>query len=202
MAFTSFNLEKVREDFHVSLQVAPLFLEVKPLAVSPWLEQTLLFTKALAFQSGSEKARSEFIIAPILASLAQGKPRFSIFSGQTFEVDAAIGLTGECDFLLSLHPDSPIIEAPVFALVEAKKQDIEGGLGQCAAQMIAAQRFNTKHQLETQIVYGCVTSGETWQFLKLEANNFIIDQNRYYLDRLELLLGVLDSIIESAIKNS
>ena len=201
MAFTSFSLEKIREDFAVSLQIAPLFLGAKPLAATPWLEQTLLLTKALAFQSGSEKARSEFIIAPILASLVQEQRRFSIFSGQTFEVEPELGLTGECDFLLSLHPDSPIIEAPVFALVEAKKQDIEGGLGQCAAQMIAAQRFNRRHNLES-VVYGCVTSGETWQFLKLESNSLLIDQNRYYLDRLETLLGVLSAIIESVMPAS
>jgi hypothetical protein len=201
MAFTSFSLEKVRDDFAITLQMMPLFLEVEPFSASAWLEETLIFTKALAFQSGSEKARSEFIIAPILASLAQGKKRFSIFSGQTFEVDSVLGLTGECDFLLSLHPDSPIIEAPVFALVEAKKQDIEGGLGQCAAQMIAAQRFNQKHLLES-VVYGCVTSGETWQFLKLEANTLLIDQNRYYLDRLEILLGVLNHIINKVLKES
>jgi hypothetical protein len=196
MAFTQFTLEKVKNDFGVTLQVAPLFPRVTPLAVSSWLEQTLQVTKTLAFQSGSEKARSEFIIAPILASFAQTERRFSIFSGQTFEVDAAIGLTGECDFLLSLSPDSPIVEAPVFALVEAKKQDIEGGLGQCAAQMVAAWRFNQQHKLSLPAVYGCVTSGETWQFLRLEDNRLTIDQTRYYLDRLELLLGVFNNVLQ------
>jgi hypothetical protein len=38
------------------------------------------------------------------------------------------------------------VEAPAIVIVEAKKSDIKSGLGQCIAEMVAAQRFNEKRE--------------------------------------------------------
>jgi hypothetical protein len=83
----------------------------------------------------------------------------------------------------------------VITLVEAKKNDIEGGLGQCIAQMVAARLFNQAAGEGARPVYGCVTTGEAWQFLRLADGTALIDQRRYYIDRVEEILAVIQAIV-------
>ena len=80
-------------------------------------------------------------------------------------------------------------------MVEAKKNDIEEGIGQCAAEMVAANIFNHNAANDTEIVYGCVTTGETWQFLELRENRLTIDQNRYFIDNPGKILGIMRQIL-------
>lgn len=197
-----FTLEKLQEQFGLNALDVKVIPEIKPIPTSSWLIETLQRMSGSAFKTRSEKARSEFIIAPILTEmLERNQHRFALFSGQYFDVEPEAGLSGECDFLLSLQPQASIVTAPVFALIEAKKQDIEAGLGQCAAQMLAAWRFNQRKAMPQGSVYGCVTTGEVWQFLKLEENTLEIDTERYYLNELELLLGAMQWIVDQFIES-
>ncbi len=197
-----FTLEKLQEQFGLNALDVKVIPEIKPIPTSSWLIETLQRMSGSAFKTRSEKARSEFIIAPILTEmLERNQHRFALFSGQYFDVEPEAGLSGECDFLLSLQPQASIVTAPVFALIEAKKQDIEAGLGQCAAQMLAAWRFNQRKAMPQGAVYGCVTTGEVWQFLKLEENTLEIDTERYYLNELELLLGAMQWIVDQFIES-
>jgi hypothetical protein len=41
--------------------------------------------------------------------------------------------------------------------------------------MVAAQLFNDKNQNQIKAIYGAVTIGTIWQFLKLEGNMVSID---------------------------
>jgi hypothetical protein len=50
------------------------------------------------------------------------------------------------------------ITAPVLTLVEAKNADTKLGLGQCAAQMVAAQRFNQERGIDFAIWGACYRS--------------------------------------------
>ena len=164
---------------------------------SEWLLDTLKINKQTPLMS--EKSRSEGLIRPILLELLKANTDyFTLFSGETFHVDTNFGLTGECDFLLSLSSETDFIQTPVFALVEAKKKSIEEGLGQCAAQMIAAYIFNQKAGQEISIIYGCVSTGEVWKFLKLEESVLTIDKEKYYEKfELEKILGILQYFIDS-----
>jgi hypothetical protein len=210
MAYTTFTLEKLQDQFGIMALDTSILSNVQAVPVSSWLRETLHRMSDSAFKTRSEKARSEFIIAPILTEILElNQHRFALFSGQYFDVEPETGLSGECDFLLTLQPKASIVSAPVFALIEAippegaswnqeaKKQDIEAGLGQCAAQMLAAQKFNTRKETPQVAVYGCVTTGEIWQFLKLQNNTLEIDTQRYYLNELELLLGALQNVINN-----
>jgi hypothetical protein len=78
-------------------------------------------------------------------------------------------------------------------LVEAKKEDIIAGLGQCVAEMVAAQIFNEREGNEISIIYGTVTSGTNWKFLKLEGKVVEIDLVEYYLTDVNKILGILAS---------
>jgi hypothetical protein len=42
-----------------------------------------------------------------------------------------------------------------------------------------------------------VTTGEDWQFLKLEVNIIYIDTQRYYLNNIPKILGILQAILEN-----
>lgn len=198
MAYRDFSFDKVKKAFLLQEQTVALFPSVAPMPPSAWLLETLQTSLRLARSSSSEKARSEFIIAPILLELEKRNANnLSIFSGERLDVDDATGLKGECDFILAHGAMTTTLQSPIFCLVEAKKNDIKEGLGQCVAQMLGARLFNQQEKNDMAHMYGCVTTGEDWQFLKLENNLILIDDNRYYINNIEKLLGVLQQIINT-----
>lgn len=194
MAYADFTLDVVQQTFSLSAVPRPLFPSVQPVAPTAWLVETLRRGQSLA--PASEKARCEFIVAPILLTcrdlLANA---FVIYSGVRLDVDPERGLKGECDFILSPSPTVLVLQAPLMVILEAKKNDIEEGIGQCAAQMIAARLFNERHQTPSNPIFGCVTNGDTWQFLQLEDNHLFIDTERYFINQVDKLLGILTTIM-------
>jgi hypothetical protein len=189
MAYTEFTLESACQRFTLTLASAGLFPGLTPEPPPPWLVDALARGMPLAL--GSEKARSEFIVAPLLLAVRERtNQRIAVYSGHRLNVDASVGLDGECNFLLAASPALPVVRAPLVCIVEAKKNDVEGGLGQCAAQMVAAKTVNQRAG-RADPVFGCVTTGEVWQFLRLSAQDLALDDRRYYLDNLPLVLGAL-----------
>jgi hypothetical protein len=155
---------------------------------SELIVQILQEYTAIAIAISTEKARSELIITPILLEVRrQCNDRIGFFSGTDFNVDANLGLTGYCDYILTRSTSIYEIIAPVLTIVEAKNENIKSGLGQCIAEMIAASIFNKSNE----IIYGAVTTGTEWKFLTLENNIVKIDLDIYYLDRLEKILKIL-----------
>jgi hypothetical protein len=196
MAYTDYTLERVQQTFGVSAVPRPLFAGVKPVGATPWLVETLRLGRSLA--PASEKARGEFIVTPVLLT-ARGLlgETFVIYSGVSLNVDPERGLKGECDYILSRSPTVLVLQAPLMIILEAKKNDIEEGLGQCAAQMVAARLFNERHKTLIDPVFGCVTTGETWQFLQLQEDQLLLDTNRYFINQVDSILGILTTIMSS-----
>jgi hypothetical protein len=118
---------------------------------------------------------------------------FSLFSGVEFTVDEQQGLTGYCDFILSSAAEQLFIAAPVLMLVEAKNENLKGGLGQCVAEMVGAQLFNAREGNQPAPIYGTVTSGTNWRFLRLVGKTIEIDLTEYYLVQIEQILAILAS---------
>lgn len=198
MVYSDFSLGQVKKDFGLTERSCDLFPQVDIFEPSSWLRETLNSSLKLALSSSSEKARSEFIIAPILIELERLNPdSLAIYSGENLDVDEQTGLKGECDFVLSKGPMALTMQAPIISLVEAKKSDIKGGLGQCIAQMLGAQKFNQLEENEISVIYGCVTTGEDWQFLMLKDTHIDIDSRRYYINEVDKVLGVLQHIVET-----
>ncbi|MGD1864803.1 MAG: hypothetical protein ACFB0D_09625 [Phormidesmis sp.] len=197
MAYSDFSLSQVKKEFALVETTGCLFPQNIALEPSEWLSETLRHSLTLAISSSSEKARSEFIIAPILIEIKRrNSQKIAIHSGERLDIDSDQGLKGECDFILSRGPVSSTIETPIISLVEAKKNDIKIGLGQCVAQMIGAQRFNQAEGNDILTIYGCVTTGEDWQFLMLEDNRVIIDTQRYYINEPQKVLGIFQKIVD------
>lgn len=194
MSYSDFkNLSKVQSEFNINLQEnRKLFTEIPPVTPSKYLVETLEEYFPLATAINTEKARSEFLIAPILAEVRrQVNYQISLFSGTEFNVDIDKGLSGYCDYLISCSTEQYFINVPVITIVEAKNENIKGGLGQCIAEMIAAQIFNERENNPIKIIYGVVSSGTTWKFLTLENNTVSIDQLEYYISQIDNILGIL-----------
>ena len=198
MAYSNFTLETVRKDFQLeTVQSIGIFSNMEPVSPSELLATVLAKKVPIATAIGTEKARSELIVADVLFELLEHfSQRISLFSGIEFNVDTEEGLTGICDFLISRSPDQLSLEAPVVILVEAKKEDLTAGLGQCIAEMIAAQRFNAEKENDIPRVYGATTSGTDWRFLKLEGQKLHIDIAVYQITQCDKILGILTSMVE------
>ena len=201
MAYSNFTLQTVREAFDLEeIDTANLFARSEPMAPSGLLTAVLARNIPLATAIGTEKAKSEMIVADVLVELReQLEHRISLFSGIDFNVDDESGLTGVCDFLISLSPVQFGIEAPVIVLVEAKNDNLEVGLGQCVAEMVAAQRFNAEKGNEILRVYGATTTGVLWRFLKLEEKKLHIDMAVYQIAQCDKVLGILASMVKQKI---
>ena len=198
MAYSNFTLDTVRTAFELEKsETLGIFSAIESVEPSEHLKVALSKKVALAASINTEKARSELIVADILVELRERfNHRISFFSGIDFNVDPENGLTGVCDFLVSLSPAQLHLEAPVIILVEAKKEDLTVGLGQCAAEMLAAQRFNAEKGNDIPCIYGATTSGTDWRFLKLDRQNLHIDIEAYQIAQCDKILGILASMVE------
>jgi hypothetical protein len=197
MAYSSFTLAQVEEQFDLNVVKAIFFTDLPELPARTWFKQSLAISAPFAAAQGSEKVRSELIVAPLLFELRELLDRqIGLFSGVDFSIDAASGLNGICDFLLTRSNNELIIKAPAVVLIEAKKGDLNIGWGQCAAEMIAAQKFNLAKGQEVPTIYGSVTTGSQWQFLKLTGQDLTIDTTEYALDPIERILGILKWMVE------
>ncbi len=198
MAYSEFDLADVASKFDVAVNDHPdLFAGVAGAPLSPPVAGLLRLYFPLAIANGTEKARSELLIAPVLADAREqlGR-RVSLFSGWDFVVDRAKGLNGVCDYVLCRSPQQEFITAPVAVVVEAKNENIKGGLGQCAAEMVAARLFNERAGTGADSVFGCVTSGNVWRFLRLAGTDLHIDQKEYYLTtHPDAIVGILLHIL-------
>jgi hypothetical protein len=198
VAYSSFTLDTVKQKLGLTLDLTSLFPSPEPVAASHWLREILERGGQLALLT--EKARSEFIVAPILLALREMfHGAFSIYSGEELNVDESRSLVGACDFILTASKPLPALGAPLIVILEAKRGIIEQGLGQCAAQMFAARIRNERENWPDLPSYGCVTSGREWQFLKLEGSTLLIDQSIYMLNDLDNLLGVLTVMVRNAL---
>ena len=198
MAYSNFTLDTAREAFNLEeIGTVGIFAGCEPMVPSELLPAILERNISLATAIGTEKAKSELIVAHVLVELReQLDHKISLFSGIDFNVDADAELTGVCDFLISLSPWQFYLKAPVIMLVEAKNDNLEVGLGQCVAEMVAAQRFNAEKGNDIPIVYGATTTGILWRFLKLEGKTLSIDIAVYQIERCDKILGVLKSMVE------
>jgi hypothetical protein len=200
VAFSDFSIGEVKRRFGLTVDESEDFFgNVAPVAITPLLAETLREGVPLALAIGTEKARSELIIAPVLLEIRrQLTNAISLFSGVEWTVDPAQGLRGVCDFLLSQSPEQFDIEAPVIAVVEAKKEDMALGIGQCLAEMVAARIFNQQRKNAISTIYGVVTTGNIWKFLRLLEATAYVDVAEYHIKEVERIVGILRSMFKNS----
>jgi hypothetical protein len=173
-------------------------IDFEPISPTAFLREALHRFVPLATAINTEKARSEYLIAPILSEIAVLNAHTSLFSGKNFTVDPSLGLNGFVDFLLTANPDKLMIKAPVITVIEAKNENINEGLAQCIATMYAAHLVNRRDpNIGAKTVYGTVTTGQIWRFLALTSHlEVLIDLNDRYLTPIDELLGLLNALVQ------
>lgn len=194
MAYSEYTFVRLKEEYGIVQHSTKLFTEneIQEKAPSKRLEEDLNDAKSMPLYS--EKAKSEAIIYPIIRELKKSNAHISIFSGYTFNVNSE--LTGAPDFLISAKPNLVEPQCPIFCLVESKNKSPEEGFAQCAAEMYAAHLLNQRMKEKEQPIFGAVTNGFDWVFLKYKDNTIYVDMDRYYLIQLPILLGIFDYIIK------
>ncbi len=200
LPYSKFTLPQLEKEFNLKIDANSNILKNMEILPSIWLKQALEFSQTLPLNS--EKAKSEFIIAPILIEIRnKNNNSFDIFSGENLDVDIEKDLNGECDFILTKSKNRFTIHSPIFGLVEAKRGEINSNsIAQCIAQMIGAYLFNKQENSNINVIFGAVTTGEIWQFMKLEYinSNYVatIESKKYYIDSVELILGAIQQVID------
>lgn len=193
MAYSDFTLKRVKADLGLQIiENLSVFASLKTVQISNYLTRTLKRNVPLALAINTEKARSELIIINILLEVKeQLSEGISLFSGIDFNVDKAKGLTGFCDYIISASPEQFYWEIPVITVVEAKNENIISALGQCIAEMYAAQIYNEKENMTLFAIYGAVTTGDEWKFMKLREDKVYIDIDYYYISEVAKIVGIM-----------
>jgi hypothetical protein len=198
MAFRDFHFPDVQQALGLTLAEANLFDGVPAIEPSTEFAARMRAGVDLALAINTEKARSEFIIAPVLMELRRMLgDGFGLFSGIEFDVDASRGLNGYCDFILTRSPLQSVLTAPLIAIVEAKNDNLRTGLGPCIAAMVAAREFNVRAADPVESTYGVVTTGGAWKFLRLTGSALELDKHEYFVAELGKILGIFASILRS-----
>ncbi len=201
MTYADFTLDSVEKALGLTIRLGELFPQIDPLPSPEWLKDNLARGRASTALL-TEKARSEFVVVPILLAARETLPdELAIFSGQGLDVEPSLGLVGECDFILARTAPVPRLKATLVTILEVKKGDIEAVLGQCIAQTVAARIFNERAGELAQPLYGCVTSGNDWQFFKLDGSEVVLDRKLWYLDQVGGILAVLNAILSKSSVN-
>ncbi len=196
MAYSDFTIADLKRRFSLTIDESKdLFAHVPEADLPAVLTETLARYLPLALNLSTEKARSELLIAPVLVEFKLlHRDRISLFSGVDFSVDEATGLKGRCDYILARSPEQLALTAPVCVLVEAKNENIVAGIPQCLAEMVAARQFNERAGAALGAMYGVVTTGVLWRFLKLEGTTARVDSVEYPIQSPRKIFGILTEI--------
>ncbi|MGL6095775.1 MAG: hypothetical protein ACRC7O_08285 [Fimbriiglobus sp.] len=197
MAYNQFTLQRVQADFGLTLHtVRDLFPAVAAVPVPRHVRENLPDFRALAVGVGTEAARSQLLIAPLLVEVWRAEmTQVALFIGTRFDVDDTAGLTGVCDFILGYPPQLHFVSHPVMMIAEAKNDDMNGGLGQCAAAMVAAERFNRGRTPAVPVVFGAVSDGERWRFLRLRESVLDLELTDRLISDINQIFGILLHIV-------
>lgn len=196
MAYTDFTLADLNRQFGVTNRIGSLFGAVEPVVPTAFLLESLARGQRLRLRN--EKIKSEAIIYPVLTDVLDRQTGyFTLFSGENLPVLRERGLTGECDFLITKDTAGYEPDMPIVSVVEAKRNDFEAGVPQCAAQLVGANLFNQALGHPVATLYGCVTTADQWLFMRLTDNRLTIDNRKYALSDIENLLGIFDHILRT-----
>jgi hypothetical protein len=197
MAYKKYNKKKIKEVLNLKVRKIRLFggIDVPRIEMSQRL--ALNMQAAQMMNLTTEKAVCEHLVSPVLTEIRLNNENVvDFYSGEMLNVDSSRDLNGEIDFLFSKASESLGFEAPILCITEAKIGLIDRGIPQAAAQMYGVRLFNENEGTPLKTVYGAVTDGKTWRFLKLEEDILYTDLEILYLDNLPLLLGTLQWIID------
>ena len=189
-SFSQVTRLDLENEFHINISGVGFLPEIEPIEVPFWLKHVLESRKKNLSTMRTEKAVSEGLIAPVLMAVQERyDDKITLFSGEPLATD---DLSGICDFLLTREVGAFEPHNGYFILVEAKKNDLLSGIPQCVAEMYAARILNNNND----IVYGCVSTGLEWIFMKLEGNTATTHPNVFTISEVDKILGVFGWMVK------
>ncbi len=197
MSYKNFKEKDFKDKFGITTKIGLIFKREELITFEP--SQNLIFAlqDARLITLSTEKAVSERVISPVLAEIKRKFPdRVQIFSGEIINADSKQGLNGEIDFIITKATNTIEPQSPILCVTEAKIGKLNKAIPQATAQMLGARIFNKNHDTDFPTIHGVVTDGDVWLFLKLEENTLYLDDTRYYINDLPILLGIFNKIIE------
>jgi hypothetical protein len=197
MAYKKYTGVEIKDLLGLQLESTKLFDDAQIKNMNPTTRLLLSLEMSQEMALTTEKAVSEYLVSPILAEvkIANSK-KITLFSGEQLNVDRGRNLNGEIDFFFAKTTHALAKKAPILCIVEAKIGLIDTGIPQAAAQMYAARIKNEEEGSNIRIIYGAVTDGKTWRFLKLEGQVLYTDLTILYISNVPLLLGTLQWVID------
>lgn len=197
MAFSDYkSIAQVQQEYGITYCEIN-FINAKPREPTPQFLIELAFNLDNIDVYTSEGARSEMIIGPVLREIYKHYYReYSLWIRKSITYNER--LTGTPDYIISKRSilGKTVLETPIIIAVEAKQNDFIKGWGQCAAELVAAQRLNAD---VLRSVYGIVSDGKLWEFGQLTEQLFIKEKMSFTIDHLEVLFGSLDQLFQAAI---
>ena len=196
MAFSDFKtIPEVQEKFGIRYSENDFFCVEDPLSPSEQFLQEFEFTRQHINIFGSEAARCEAIIFPVLREVYKGyAEHYALWIKESIAYDET--LSGTPDYLIATKSElgKLIVGTPLIILVEAKKNDFEQGWGQCLSELVAAQKINDDPDFP---IYGIVTDGTLWEFGRLVSDTFTRNRTNFTLTNLPVLFGAVNSVFKA-----
>lgn len=197
MSYKDFSIKTLSEKLSIEQKKSRRLFSDTITPIQPSTRLAAMLEAAQEMVITTEKAVCEYIISPILMDIKlNNRDKIEMYSGEFLNVDKNKGLSGEVDFIFAQSPQSYAIKAPVFCITEAKIGRLDRALPQAIAQMCGARLFNELANRPLPIIYGSVTDGNTWRFIRLEGQIAYVDTQIYYLDNLPKLLGTLQWVVD------
>ncbi len=81
---------------------------------------------------------------------------------------------------------------PVIAVLEAKPSELSKGIGQCLSELVATLTLFERQQY----VYGVITDGEVWEFMRLEDTILTLDHRNYHVSQVSDIIECIGFIVE------
>lgn len=195
MAFRKYTeIGDVLVAFDLNYESKP-FLSPAPRPAPALLHEEINYVLAKLPYQASEAAIGEMIIFPILKSVWRDfDERLMLWSHKSIKHSKDLG--GVPDYLIARQSKrgKVVLDKPLLAVVEAKKDDFQGGWAQCALEMYAMQQING--QSETP-VFGIVSNGDQWEFACLQKKT--LTQMPLFLSLIPLdpVYAMLYALLES-----
>jgi hypothetical protein len=186
------NTRDILAHYHLQYRLEEFmdFKQTSPLMVTDYFSEEIRFGLTRRGDADKEAFTSEFIIVPCLRTTWQKHPRLNLFSHVPIQAE---DFTVIPDYLVT-SPDPTgykTVQKPLLLTVEAKNEKFEEGWTQALLQAVVCQKINGTADIP---VLAIVTTGDFWQFGKLEKQIFTKHPVPASVQHVEELLGILDML--------
>jgi hypothetical protein len=192
------NIMVILEHFHLNYKMVEFidFNKIQPVSVMDWFKEDLAFSLKNRGEDDKEAFSSEFIVVPFLKEAWKRHQQLNLFSHVQIKMDDLIVIP---DYLITSKTPTGYkkVYKPLLLTVEAKNEDFDEGWTQALLQAIVCQKMNGADEIP---ILSIVTTGDTWQFAKLEKNVFIKHPFCASIQHIEELVGILDQLFSECEK--